>query len=110
MVMFAQPISALARVRKLLMVCVAQSYEHARYQTSRGSEPLIRRDLHWERYGLNPDVRPYRGTDHIRAQIHEPCMLALGLNATKQSSTLRWQLSTHALSLDINEEVNHSPA
>jgi hypothetical protein len=32
-------------------------------------------------------------------------MLAVGLNATKQSSRLRWQLQTHALSLDINEEV-----
>jgi len=37
-------------------------------------------------------------------------MLALGLNATKQSSRLRWQLQSHALSLDINEEVNHAPA
>src|SRR5271166_4296348 len=62
------------------------------------------------RHGLNPDVRPYRGTDHIRAQIHEPCMLAVGLNATKQSSTLRWRLQTRALSLDINEEVPHAPA
>ena len=60
--------------------------------------------------GLNPDGRPYRGTDHIRAQIHKPCMLALGLNAIKQSSTLRWRLQTHALRLDINEEVPHAPA
>ena len=37
-------------------------------------------------------------------------MLALELNATKQSSSLRWQLQTHALSLDKNEEVNHAPA
>jgi hypothetical protein len=50
------------------MVCVAKSREHARHQTSRVSEPLIQRDLHWGFYGLNPVVRPYRGTDHIRAQ------------------------------------------
>jgi len=66
--MLARQISAIALVRKLLMVCIAQSYEHARYPTSRVSEPLIRRDLHCGRYGLNPDVRPYRGTDHIRAR------------------------------------------
>src|SRR5271167_1601320 len=78
---------------------------------SRVSEPLIRRDLHWGRYGLNPDVRPYRGTDHIRAQkFMSLACTAVGLNATKQSSTLRWQLQTHALSLDTNEEVTHTPA
>jgi len=32
------------------------------------TDPLIPRDLHWGRYGLNPDVRPYLGTDHIWAQ------------------------------------------
>jgi len=37
-------------------------------------------------------------------------MLAVGLNATKQSSTLRWQLQDHGLSLDMDEEVTHAPA
>src|SRR5208337_1771581 len=43
-------------------------------------------------------------------RFHKARMLAPGLNATKQSSRLRWQLQRHGLSLDINEEANHAPA
>src|SRR5271154_3483037 len=107
--MFARHISAIARIRKPSRS--AWQSLMSMLDTKRAVYPSSdTAKLTLGRHGLNPDVRPYRGTDHIRAQIHKPCMLALGLNATKQSSTLRWQLSTHAISLDINEEVNHSPA